>query len=455
MPRAIKNPKRPGKTVRRTRKVLKPKSSRKAGIGKVYFAEMPSLQQNNTSPVAKNRLGRIFQAISHPVLVIGLIIAQALIFSAFEAHVINVTARICNYSQTKSMGYWKNHEIVYLPHLPQTLGNDNITNISEATAVFDEASGKEMKKMLKAQLLAMKFNIAHFGIGEYIVESEGKNLNDIVAAADELLKQDPEPPKEVLKAMKDLLESVNILHLLKFCPTLLPETASLFESGTADHLVINEVYYDPDGKHTSNESNEWKNEWIEIYNPNDEPISLTGWKIIDDSGKENIILTFPAIPPQGFAVLTPKEKTFDYWTFTGDIVRIVLGEKIGDSLENDSDRVILMNPDSIEIDAVSWGADTHAFNPSLTGVNEGSSLARILPGYDTDQASDWTELGTPDPGKYTIKSELLMGEIEPSPTPTPEPSPEPLFSQGFNLLFNQPPLLIQLPLLETVTPPIE
>src|SRR3989338_4168366 len=55
---------------------------------------------------------------------IGLVLALAslpLIF-AFEAHVINVTAKIegCDEFEIRSRGYWKNHEEDWI--LPQTVG---------------------------------------------------------------------------------------------------------------------------------------------------------------------------------------------------------------------------------------------------------------------------------------------------------------------------------------------
>ena len=224
---------------------------------------------------------------------------------AFEAHIISVTARICNYSQTRTMGYWKNHEIVYLPHLPQTLGNDNISNISEATAVFDAANVEEMKNMLKAQLLAMKFNIAHFGIGEYVVESEGKNLNEIVAAADELLKQEPEPSKEVLEVMRDLLNNLNNLHLIKYCSNgnLEPvcaiklqrdgveideinvgETFDIYYGDSADDTGISEVRFSSDDEQNGIPAGEWT-DWAFSGDPTGQT-KTKAWSFATTGNKE-------------------------------------------------------------------------------------------------------------------------------------------------------------------------
>ena len=158
------------------------------------------------------------------ILVLFLIISQAQLFSAFESHVINITAHICNYSETRTMGYWKNHHSVYLPHLPQYLGapgEDEIIDTQQKVNQVFLDYNLSMRNKLKGQLLAMKFNIAYFGIGGYLVESEGKTIDQIVAKADDLLRQSPEPSKEVLEVMKDLLDYLNNLHQIKYCSTSL------------------------------------------------------------------------------------------------------------------------------------------------------------------------------------------------------------------------------------------
>src|SRR3989344_4094311 len=94
----------------------------------------------------------------------------AILTAAFEAHVINVTARICTTSETRSKGFWKTHPAAYALLLPQDLGPDTISTAEEARAIFANAHASGMENMLKAQLLAMKFNMVQFGIGGYLVE---------------------------------------------------------------------------------------------------------------------------------------------------------------------------------------------------------------------------------------------------------------------------------------------
>ena len=140
-------------------------------------------------------------------VVVLTILMQSSLFNAFEAHVINVTAKICDNSETRTMGYWKNHESVYEPLLPQNLGNDIIDTQQKVEQVFDDYN-LSMRNKLMGQLLAMKFNIAYFGIGGYYVEGEGKTLNEIVEEADDLIKQSTEPLISVLENMKNIMDYI-------------------------------------------------------------------------------------------------------------------------------------------------------------------------------------------------------------------------------------------------------
>ncbi|MFC1629656.1 hypothetical protein ACFL11_00280 [Patescibacteria group bacterium] len=166
---------------------------------------------------AKKMFARFPMLVYCSVIVISLIVIQSALFAGFEAYVVNVTAHICNYSETRTIGFWKNHSLVYENYLPQDLGNEIIDTVEAADEVFKNAKAEEMRSQLKAQLLAMKFNIVNFGIGEYFVESEGKTLEIIAAEGDYLLKQDPEPTRDVLENLKDILDNLNNLHQIKYC----------------------------------------------------------------------------------------------------------------------------------------------------------------------------------------------------------------------------------------------
>ncbi len=171
------------------------------------------------------------------------------------------------------------------------------------------------------------------------------------------------------------------------------------EDGIAEYVVINEVYYDVGNRKfcAVDEESEPRNEWIELYNPTDEQIDVSGWTI-EDNNSSDIIPNSPAIPSHGFAVISKNSSTWLFWSIPPETVKIELGSVIGNGLSNDGDRVILKDASGAEIDAVSYGDDTYAFVPSVPSVPESHSIARSPKGFDTNKASDWVELEIPNPG---------------------------------------------------------
>jgi len=163
---------------------------------------------------------------------------------------------------------------------------------------------------------------------------------------------------------------------------------------TTDHLVVNEVYYDVG----SGKGDDPNNEWVEIYNPTESAVDISGWKICETAGCDVIPSSAP-IPAHGFAVASGKSSTWeDYWTLPEGTITIDLpGDKIGSNgLSDDGDRVELRKTDNSLVDAMSYGDDTTYFELPLSG--KGKSLARIIKGYDNDLATDWIINATPNPG---------------------------------------------------------
>lgn len=127
----------------------------------------------------------------------------------------------CHCGETKTMGYWKTHSKIYIPYLPQNLGNEIVATRRQANQVFFDYN-LSMRNKLKGQLLAMKFNIAYFRIGDYIdSRANGKTLNELAIQADEILLN-PDTSNSDIEIMKDLLDGINNLHQLNFCLALPP-----------------------------------------------------------------------------------------------------------------------------------------------------------------------------------------------------------------------------------------
>jgi len=197
-------------------------------------------------------------------------------------------------------------------------------------------------------------------------------------------------------------------------------------------IVVNEVFYDVDPAHGDDGNVPTSDEWIELYNNLDREVSLQNWTISDNTDTRTIHAN-KNIPAKGFAVIAKDAQTWTYWPLIPvSAEKIELGQIIGGGLANDSDGVVLRNDIGVEIDAVSWGTDTYAFNPSVTDVTEGHSISRITKGVDTNLAGDWmdTFAGSTPPGPnpgtnpHNGDGNLAVPEESPLVTPTPTPLPE-------------------------------
>lgn len=161
---------------------------------------------------------------------------------------------------------------------------------------------------------------------------------------------------------------------------------------TLDHLIISEVYYDVDPLYGVESSNEW----LEIYNGTGTSVDISGWIISDNSDESDLIPAGTIVPNGGFVVITASSTTAGFWS---NIPIVNIGNRIGNSLANTSDVVMLKNGEVI-VDAVSYGGDITAFDPSVPDVVEGHSIRRSSLDIDTNTASDWEDLTTPTPGSF-------------------------------------------------------
>ncbi|OGE10622.1 hypothetical protein A3A60_02910 [Candidatus Curtissbacteria bacterium RIFCSPLOWO2_01_FULL_42_26] len=139
-------------------------------------------------------------------------------------------------------------------------------------------------------------------------------------------------------------------------------------------------------------------EWIELFNPTDEIVSLKNWTITDNSGIVRIIPGNRKLKPGQFALISRDNSTWRFWDEDPIAIKIPLGKQIGDGLDNGGDRLILSDAQGNLIDALSYGDDLSIFNPSVSLVTLGSSFERLVPGFDTNVAADFEERNPPTPG---------------------------------------------------------
>lgn len=159
------------------------------------------------------------------------------------------------------------------------------------------------------------------------------------------------------------------------------------------HVVISEVHYAPDSAHGSKP----QNEWIEIYNGASSAMNLTGWTLRDASGSSDALPANIILGPGSFVVVGATSSTRALWSVP-EAQYFSLGSPIGDGLSGTAEYLSLRNAAGAIVDALSWGANTAAFSPSVLPATYGNSTARSALTKDTDTAADWATLA-PTPGK--------------------------------------------------------
>lgn len=163
----------------------------------------------------------------------------------------------------------------------------------------------------------------------------------------------------------------------------------------AHSVVVNEVYYDPDGDGVNA-----SDEWVELYNASPSAVTFDGWTLRDNVGAT----TLPAVSlePGKFVVFAASDSFLArYSEFVGNVE--IVGH-IGNGLGNDGDRLLLVDDTGAAVDAISWGSDTSILDPSVTDAPTGHSIERRHAGLDTDSAADFLDNESPSPGGAILAS---------------------------------------------------
>ncbi len=152
--------------------------------------------------------------------------------------------------------------------------------------------------------------------------------------------------------------------------------------------------------------NDSSGEWIEIYNPNADPVNLRGWTLADLGSDQHTIGVDLLIAPGAYLVLG---RNAEITSNGGAPVGYVYG---GISLANGADELLLIAPDGTAVDRVVWGGD------STLSVTAGVSLERTTladPAVWLASPIAWSgsagDKGTP--GSAYIAAPVV------TPTPTP------------------------------------
>jgi len=166
---------------------------------------------------------------------------------------------------------------------------------------------------------------------------------------------------------------------------------------TVGYPLINEVMYDLANDGSQGSEVGGANEWVELYNGTDATFDLANWEIGDGLSNDVISLTELLLGPNEYLVITNATTTANFWDFEGVQV-VYLGSSISGGLANTGDSVKLYDANGVLVDAMSYGSNVSAFDPSVPLSADGSSLARASLSLDTDTAADWFEDESPTPG---------------------------------------------------------
>ena len=166
-------------------------------------------------------------------------------------------------------------------------------------------------------------------------------------------------------------------------------TAPFFvRAGAGGMPVLNEVLPAPRNDYNRDGIVDSEDEYVELYNPNADPILLTGWQLLD--GED------PA---------TAHLMTFGAGRFIGAGERLLLLRKANRlSLRNDGGVVRLLDPDGVERDRIAWDAN----------LTRGRSLSRLPDG------GAWVWNADATPGRANANT----GENDFMPWPGPPPTPD-------------------------------
>ena len=186
-------------------------------------------------------------------------------------------------------------------------------------------------------------------------------------------------------------------------------TASAATDGS--NVVINEVYGGG-----GNSRSVFSNDFVELYNPTDKDIDITGWVLDQQSaaGNSGSKTTLSGIVPAGGYYLIQGQaggnatKDLPAPDATND--KMTFGAK--------SAIAVLLNGDA-EVDRVGWGSAAKPEGNAAAGTSNSTSIQRKTVGVDTDNNAEDFEVAAPTPNSSG------QAPVDPAPENPEDPTPQP------------------------------
>ncbi len=247
---------------------------------------------------------------------------------------------------------------------------------------------------------------------------------DTIADGDQLRLIDPDG--KVLDAVR-LTRSGRARHPDFSGPWLRPETVTPMaanEVNLSDAIVINEIMYHHrpqyDGEVEGQPYLKNPQEWLELHNRSDAPVSLAGWSL--DGGIRFEFSDDLTITPGGYLVVSNEADALRVLYPAATIVGDFRGE-----LNNHTDHVLLLDANGNPADEVTYfdggnwpgNADAGGSSLELTNPNSDNSMAGSWAASDESLKSDWKQYtyrgeATKPPGTNfpTRWNELVVGLLD-------------------------------------------
>ena len=206
-----------------------------------------------------------------------------------------------------------------------------------------------------------------------------------------------------------VLSASFIVALAAGTVSVVAPTASAAPDGS--NVVINEVYGGG-----GNKGAKFDKDFVELYNPTDQPIDVTGWKIEQRSTSDNVGNTHTlsgVVPAKSTFLITSTPGS------NGDAITDADDESAKFNFSGKGAIAVLLDSDGNEVDLVGWGGASRAEGTAAAGTANATSIQRAALGADTDNNAADFVVSTPTP------SGSGQAPVDPAPEDPADPTPQP------------------------------
>ncbi len=175
-----------------------------------------------------------------------------------------------------------------------------------------------------------------------------------------------------------ILKQKLLIQLEKY-NTIYLQNNLLVPSATKNTVVINEIMYNPAGGS--------EHEFIELHNPHDEAIDMSGWKL--NTGSDFIFPGGSVVPANGYALVVKNDPAFRSHYGGG---KLIFGQ-FNDTLSNTGETITLKRADNSTVSNVSYGISG---SWPASAANQGRSLNLRNSDKNQSEACSWAPSSSND-----------------------------------------------------------